>query len=127
MTDFSFSQPYFLRLFPFSFVFRRLLISFRTADIFLVKIAEVVAKMVFSSEWILASGAFDIVAREDVFLIGVDVLVVALEICGSAEYVLLGASTWILAGKLVFLETSTHNQCQSSLQDIGVKQTTYKD
>jgi hypothetical protein len=75
-----------------------------------------VAIVVFAREWFYASGAFTVVARENHFLIRMDIFVVAFEICWSPEYVLFPV-TWarILAGKLVLLDSPIHILCQHFL------------
>jgi len=84
------------------------------ANVFFVKIFEVIAVMVFSHECFLVSRAFGIVAREGIAFISMDIFVVSFEISGSSEYVLFSwAWARVLAWKPISLDSPVRNHISS--------------
>jgi hypothetical protein len=69
--------------------------SFHFANIFLVVIAKVVSEAVFAVKWHVQPPAFVIVASKTVLIINraVDIFVMPLEICGTAENALLARAS----------------------------------
>jgi len=103
--DIAFSPPLFLRL---SFVLV-VLSSFGMSNVFLMKVTEVVTKVILACERILRSCTFRIVAREGILHIwrSVNILEMSFEVRWSTEDILFSsASTWVHAGVFSFLGIS---------------------